>query len=407
MSERSVLVACIKSREAWDSVKAADAGDDFSEQGKVVLEAIGAYYDTDPATQTVDGAILAANVARKFTAPKHKTMFTELVNGLCTNSDGVSPPNVVADLIAMRKDVAGNKLASALISNKMKDVDALLLDYQRWQVAECASSSDGVAKQVPVMRGANLQALVAKDKEEGLIPILPRALNDHLRGGLRRGHHVIVFAQPEIGKTLFVINAVSGFLKAGLTVLYIGNEEPVEDLIMRTVGRLAGMTIDEIEADPERAEALARERGYDNIIFAPLSPGSPQVIEALTKEYAPDVVVLDQLRNLDLGEANYTVKLEKAATSARNLAKRYRVVVLSVTQAGDSASNKDVLDKGDVDYSNTGIPAQADVMIGIGASVQSLEANRRVLTLCKNKRSGSHAIIPVMVDVAYNRIRGV
>lgn len=404
MSERSVLVACIKSREAWDSVTKADAGDDFSEQGKVVLDAVTSYYNNDNDAQAVDGELLATSVARKYSNPKHKKLFTELVAGLAAET--VSAPNVITDLMAMRREVAGNKLASALMGGKPDKINDLLADYQRWSVAAEASDADAVTKLIPVMRGAGLAELVAKEKEEGLIPILPRALNDHLRGGLRRGHHVIVFAQPEIGKTMFVINAVSGFLKAGLTVLYVGNEEPVEDLIMRTVGRLSGMTIAEIEADPERAEGLARERGYDNIIFAPLSPGQPPVIEALVREYSPDVVVLDQLRNLDMGEQNYTVKLEKAATAARNIAKRYRVVVLSVTQAGDSASNKDVLDKGDVDYSNTGIPAQADVMIGIGASVQSLEANRRVLTLCKNKRSGSHAIIPVTVDVAYNKIIG-
>lgn len=404
MSERTVLVACIKSRAAWDSVQKEGAADDFSEQGRVVLDAVTEYYNNDSAAQVTDPEILAASVSRKYSNPKHKKLFSELIAGLAAET--VSPPNVVSDLLHMRKEVAGNKLASALLGSRSTDIDALLADYQRWSVAAAAASSDAVVKTIPVMRGADLSELVAKEREEGLIPILPRALNDHLRGGLRRGHHVIVFAQPEIGKTMFVINAVAGFLKAGLTVLYVGNEEPVEDLIMRTVGRLSGMTIAEIEADPSRAEKLARERGYDNIIFAPLSPGAPPVIESLVREYKPDVVVLDQLRNLDLGEQNYTVKLEKAATAARNIAKRYRVVVLSVTQAGDSASNKDVLDKGDVDYSNTGIPAQADVMIGIGASVQSLEANRRVLTLCKNKRSGSHAIIPVTVEVAYNRIRG-
>lgn len=404
MSERTVLVACIKSRAAWDSVQKEGAADDFSEQGRVVLDAVTEYYNNDSAAQVTDPEILAASVSRKYSNPKHKKLFSELIAGLAAET--VSPPNVVSDLLHMRKEVAGNKLASALLGSRSTDIDALLADYQRWSVAAAAASSDAVVKTIPVMRGVDLSELVAKEREEGLIPILPRALNDHLRGGLRRGHHVIVFAQPEIGKTMFVINAVSGFLKAGLTVLYVGNEEPVEDLIMRTVGRLSGMTIAEIEADPSRAEKLARERGYDNIIFAPLSPGAPPVIESLVREYKPDVVVLDQLRNLDLGEQNYTVKLEKAATAARNIAKRYRVVVLSVTQAGDSASNKDVLDKGDVDYSNTGIPAQADVMIGIGASVQSLEANRRVLTLCKNKRSGSHAIIPVTVEVAYNRIRG-
>lgn len=405
MSERAVLASCIKSREAWDSVYKADAGDDFSEQGKIILEGITMYYGSDATATSVDAEILASRVARKFSNPKHKTLFSELVTSLA--SEQVSAPNVVAELMEMRKELAGNKLASALTSGAKNDIEYLLAEYQHWMIATSAATADGAAKLVPVVRSANLPALVAKEKEQGLIPLLPKALNTHLRGGLRRGHHVIVFARPEIGKTLFVINALAGFLHNGLTVLYVGNEEPVEDLVLRVVGRLSGKTIDEIEADPAEAERLARERGYDNVIFAPLSPGTPQVIDSLVNEYKPTVLIVDQLRNLDLGEQNYTVKLEKAATAIRNIAKKYGVVAMSVTQAGDSASNKDVLDQGDVDYSNTGVPAQADVMIGVGASQQSIEANRRVLTLCKNKRSGSHAIIPVVVETSFNRIRGV
>jgi hypothetical protein len=82
----------------------------------------------------------------------------------------------------------------------------------------------------------------------------------------------------------------------------------------------------------------------------------------------------------------------------RNIAKRRRVVVISVTQAGDSAANKSILDMGDVDFSNTGIPATADLMIGLGASFDDVKAGRMVLSLCKNKIGGRHAVIPVMVD---------
>jgi KaiC/GvpD/RAD55 family RecA-like ATPase len=404
VSERFVLAACIKSRDAWNTVSAAEAVGDFSDQGKVLLEGITAFYTADKDATCVDAKILGAKVARKFSNPKHKALFSELVESLA--SEEVSAPNVVSELIEMRREVSGNKLASAITSGVTKNVPELLEQYQHWLSASSASTAGELAKMVSVVRGADLSTLIAKEQAEGLIPILPKVLNDKLRGGLRRGHHVIVFARPEIGKTLFVVNAVAGFLRNGHTVLYVGNEEPVEDLVLRVVGRLAGRTIDEIEQDPAGCEALAREHGYGNVIFAPLSPGTPQVIESLVSEYKPRVLIVDQLRNLDMGEQNYTVKLEKAATAIRNIAKKHGLVAISVTQAGDSASNKDVLDQGDVDYSNTGVPAQADVMIGVGASAQSLEASRRVLTLCKNKRSGNHAVIPVVVDTAYNRIRG-
>ena len=100
--------------------------------------------------------------------------------------------------------------------------------------------------------------------------------------------------------------------------------------------------------------------------------------------------MLDQLRNLNMGQENYVLKLEEAATQARTWAKKYSCVVVSVTQAGDSASGKAVLDLGDVDYSNTGIPAQADVMIGIGASEAQRQAGEVMISLPKNKVSGCH-----------------
>jgi hypothetical protein len=152
---------------------------------------------------------------------------------------------------------------------------------------------------------------------------------------------------------------------------------------------------------------LAREMGYDNWIAARMYPGSPAEIGALCEEYQPDILVIDQLRNIRMKEDNYVQKLEKAASAARNLGKRYDCLVLSVTQAGDSASGKPVLDMGDVDSSNTGIPAQADVMVGIGCSEDDKDNGRRVLSLPKNKRSGNHDFFPVRIDPTKSRIISV
>ena len=80
-------------------------------------------------------------------------------------------------------------------------------------------------------------------------------------------------------------------------------------------------------------------------------------------------------------------------------------MVITVTQAGDSASGKSILDMGDVDSSNTGIPAQADVMVGIGMSDEDEANGRRVISLPKNKPGGNHGTFPVLVDPTKSRIR--
>ena len=62
---------------------------------------------------------------------------------------------------------------------------------------------------------------------------------------------------------------------------------------------------------------------------------------------------------------------------------------------------------GDVDFSNTGIPAQADVMVGIGMDA-SLEAEGlRTISLPKNKVSGIHDNFPVRITPQLSRITSV
>jgi len=149
--------------------------------------------------------------------------------------------------------------------------------------------------------------------------------------------------------------------------------------------------------DPQKADKLAREQGYENIILHSAAPGTPRSIQNLLDRYNPDVLVLDQLRNINTGNDNYVLKLEEAATHARNWAKGYSCVVVSVTQAGDSASGKAALDLGDIDYSNTGVPAQADVMIGLGGTEHHRAAGELIISLPKNKVSGVHEAFAVTV----------
>ena len=121
----------------------------------------------------------------------------------------------------------------------------------------------------------------------------------------------------------------------------------------------------------------------------------------------PDVLVIDQIRNVQVKEDNFVRHLEKVSAMIRQIGQRHEVLVISVTQAGDSATNKAALEMGDVDNSNTGMPGQADVMLGIGGTEADVRANRRVLSLPKNKRSGNHDFFTVEVDPVLNKIRSM
>lgn len=400
-TERDLIASFIRSRDAFDRVASHLNETDLTEQAKVIVDHVRGYYDRDPAATSVNPDLLAAAIGRSLPNPKHQAMFGDLVTDMAGME--VSPGNVVADFIAVRRSAVGSKLASLLASGKpVEEVRPVLDEYDKWARAE-----DIEQKAKDLRTGQSVLDLVkSRTQAGGLIKVLPRALNDRLDGGLLRGHHMLVFARPETGKTMFLVNAIYGFVRQGLNVLYVGNEDPLDDVVMRLVGRLADMTRHEIMDDPSVADARARENGYDRVVLAGLSPGSAREIEALVEEYRPDVLVIDQLRNLGVGkEDNFTRKLEIAAQQVRAIGQRHKCVVISVTQAGDSASGKAILDMGDVDSSNTGIPAQADVMVGIGMTREDEQMGRRMISLPKNKPGGNHAAFPVLVDTTKSRIR--
>jgi len=397
MREKHVLSSAIKDRAAYSAIEGFVDRSDFSEQGWIVWNSVADYYETDPQCTSVDAGILGDSVARTVTADKHKDMFRNLISGLADTE--VSPANVVQDLLATKREAVGQRLAAALLNND--EADDLLTQYADLLLRTELSDEDALEAR----QGYSVEELVQEGFDRGnLIHVYPTSLNDRLDGGVKPGHHIILFARPEMGKTMMTIEMMAGFARQGLTVLYIGNEDPLDDINMRVVNRLSGMTKADVIAQPKLADTKAREAGYDCIILKSLAPGTPREIQALIEKYQPDVLVLDQLRNLNMGQDNYVLKLEEAATTARTWAKRYSCVVVSVTQAGDSASGKAVLDLGDVDYSNTGIPAQADLMVGMGASEAQAKQGEVMISLPKNKISGCHEWFACSVEPHLSKI---
>ena len=397
MREKHVLSSSIQSREAFDAIAAHVGSTDLSEQGWIIWQCIEEYYNTDTAARRVDPEILAEYTARRVSADKHKSMFRDLVQDVAAFD--ASPANVIDDLIATKRDVAGKRLASALLSGH--DIDRVLYEYTTLM----ASDSLGEEDAPEVRQGLAVEELIAESfREEGLIEVWPPTLNARLDGGVKPGHHLVVFARPEMGKTMAVIEMMAGFVSQGLTVLYVGNEDPMADVNMRVINRLSLMNKFEVLNNPVEADTKAREAGYDLLIMASLTPGTPREITALIEEHTPDVLVLDQLKNLNMLNDNKVLALEEAAQQARQWAKRYSCVVVSVTQAGDSASGKAVLDMGDMDWSNTGIPGACDLIVGIGATELNLQRGELVISLPKNKISGKHEYFAVLADPSLSQL---
>lgn len=394
--EKQILALSLSSKEDFLLAKSYIdiKSKTYSKEFQVLIGKVSDYYARDSTAEFVVPSILVAQLAETMRSDKLLARLSSFVEEAI--AEGGSEANVRAVIMLAKQQEVADRLAGLLASDVSNNkVDELLKELSTLREAE---QFDDVASNTEEFHGIDLSDLMEKEFDpENIIRLYPTSVSDRLDGGVHKGHHIVVFARPEVGKSAFVVNASCGFARQGKRGIYIINEDRPQDIILRHISNLSGMNKHQIRDNPKQAQELAYDRGWDNIAVISMSPGSPDDVRRMIDKYDPDFVVADQLRNFKVRAENRTNQLEMAATEMRNIGKEAEVVMLSVTQAGDSASNKLVLEQGDVDSSNTGIPAQADVMVGIGTDATTEAEGVRIISLPKNKVGGVHDNFPVRI----------
>lgn len=397
MLERKIIGACVRHRGAYDAFSASGNAGTLGEDLAPLFKVTTDYYTRDESADEADPDVLRGLIRARGVSPKQTQRELELLDLCLAETEGTSEENIFALLREQAMASLGMRLASAIAGGKEEgEVTAALEAYLEAREGPKATEDLldwGEALSREVDRGHRMA-------------LSPKVLNQYIRGGLLPGHNVTIFGRPESGKTALAITMACGFARRGVRVLYVGNEDPIEDLMIRCVSNLSGLDADQIAADPEEAERLARARGVDNLRMMEMSPGSVGELHAAVKRYRPQVLFVDQLRNLFAGKTeNYTRTLDANAQAVRAIGKRFHIATISVTQAGDSASGRPILDMGDVDSSNTGIPGAADLMIGVGVTEALETSGSRMLSLCKNKLGYVKATQIVTLDPFRSKMR--
>jgi hypothetical protein len=186
--------------------------------------------------------------------------------------------------------------------------------------------------------------------------------------------------------------------------MYVANEEPAEDITRRLLARLTNRSIEELRSPESVRRALkACEQHYRNWFLIHRAGASIKDVRAAAGDIRPDIIIIDQIKNLRSTEDNRALQLDKLAREVRETGIEYGAVTISVTQAGDSASGKLNLAMNDIEWSNTGIPGAADLMIGIGVNDEYDLQGKRMLSIPKNKVNGKHSAFDVWVSPARTR----
>lgn len=410
MIDGNIVAAAIKSRRAYDRVSRFVDPSEFTPMGSYWWKLVAEWYSADPDAAGADIALLKERGLRKANPKQRETMEAWLDD----LPPAISPANVSQELLDLKRIAKGNELAAACHSGECAEKLARLAQEH---LDLLKSTEIGGSK---VRRTMNVNAMREKLAAANRIPLAPMKLQERT-GGAVPGDHIVIFGRPEAGKSCFAINMTAGFIKTGHRVLYIGNEESTDKTLDRLICNLANCTSQQQADKPELAYARATQRGLrilENGDLDPegllhiyhMEPGSVPEIEELVMEIKPEVLVVDQFLNLSASGDKNTQKMEQNAKDLRALLARYDVVGVSVTQAGDRTERHGQvppawLGMGDVYGSRTGLPAQADLMIGLGFDSEMERHGVRAVSLPKNKLGGNHDGFTVNVDFAKTKLR--
>lgn len=399
---KKILSAAAKSRSAYDTINSVLIPSDLGVVYEPIWQAVADYYARDAEAANCDSAFIIDRISGGGNGDKKQNQ----LRALCEDalSIEVSAANVADYLRDYRIDTEGMRLAACIAGRKPREeIEGLARSY-----VDLLSLPDTCDTSAEVLSWA---AVLRKRLDNtGRIKISPKCLNDRLGGGVFPGTNLTIVARPELGKSALALTIACGFARRGLRGLYLTNEDAASVLMLRAACNLTNKTEVELTQEPDNAEREAIAKGAANLRVIDISPGTPAEIEGYIKAANPVFVVIDQIRNLRMkggSAAGTTEKLDAAAQFVREMGKKYNLITVGTTQAGDSASGKLVLDMSDIADSKTGIPGAADVLIMIGADEQLKNAQQRMLNLPKNKVTARHEFWQVGIDQFRSKYRSL
>ena len=243
--------------------------------------------------------------------------------------------------------------------------------------------------------------LIQEETGEPDFPFEWQLLGEHL-SGMDRGNLGILFARPEVGKTTFCAFLAAGYIKLKQRVVYWANEEPAEKIKIRIIQSYFAATRFEMRTDEENLARRYEEEIEPYLIVMDSVGTSMDELNEYAQLNEPDVMFCDQLDKFRIGgEFNRgDEKLKEIYVTAREIAKRNKLLLWSVSQASFEAHDRQFIDYAMLDGSRTGKAGEADVIIGIGKTGTSEEENTvRHICISKNKLNGWHGMFTSHIDV--------
>lgn len=390
MNELKILRAAL-TREAFNKCELVHVGETLSPTGQELYAAISAFYERDSDAAFADLDLVGESLYAQHS--KNEAAFRPLLERV--RETEVSEENLTDVLLRQAERAKRFKVAELLANDKSKpeEIDAELAELNR--LREGILEEDSTVGRLPLTDLFN--------ENPRPFALLTPNMDVLCKGGAEAQTHLVLFARPESGKTACALTLCRrNAQEKGHRVMYVTNEDPDRAIQRRAICNWTNKTEEQLLSRPhEQVEEWLNNNGWQNMIFVSGDHQRMSSIEALVRKYQPNVLVVDQIRNM-AGDSSMTVKLDEVGRGMRRLAKLYDMLCVSITQAGESGTDKLHLDAEDIEWSNTGLQGSADILLGVGMRLE----NRFTLgmNITKNKTGGGHGSWNVRLNHRTSRI---
>lgn len=215
-------------------------------------------------------------------------------------------------------------------------------------------------------------------------------------GPVRGSDLLIVLGRPEIGKTSFIISELMHWatqIAPDEKVIIFNNEEAGDKLLLRCYTVALNMNAFDLAKVKDKKEAMTKALGGDKVLVYDDAGTTIRDVERVCENYKPKVIVFNVLDKISgFNKLDEVSRLRRISQWARELGKKYDAVVVCVCQADGTAEGEKYIFKNQIYGSKTGIPGEADVIIGVGYDPN--EADVRYFHISKNKLTGGSRTDP-------------
>lgn len=195
---------------------------------------------------------------------------------------------------------------------------------------------------------------------------------NRLVGPLPNGSFGFWYSRPDGGKTSLATSEIpymASQLPVGRPVLWIGNEEDTNIVKLGCYQSTFSLTEAQLFANLDSYERqFMAKLGGRLLINADSECNNKKVIEQLLEHHTPGLLLIDQLDNVEgfKDSEKREVMLGQKYRWGREMALKFNIPVIAITQAAASGEGKKFLNMNDVEEAKTQKQKHADWILGIG-----------------------------------------